>query len=698
MHFRTHITLILTATVLVPFLALSFVESQQIDKTIRQADADQQQETQLVQQMVQERLLQVIQMARLVRNTVDTGLSPYSEASLSQLLKETVTSFPVLKNLHIDDVKGESQAKVLAFYPLPESINVIGHDHSHRWHAHVPAEQARADIVFSPVIQSSVGVPQPLVTFVLRGKNHDFLLSGALALSTLFDDLALSLKSKDLTLFVVDQTGQQIYPSIPMTNGHHGNANEPPPERLHQGKTFFLTQTLLQDRHQALPSWRIIVAKPQQQRIAEREALMLRTFLYGLILIALTLAAAWWVSLPLKRALASLTQDLESDVFDNPATTITDGPVELITFQTSLRQVRRELREHNRHLSALVEERSLELASQEWLFFEVFNEMEDGVFLLSTNWDVVQANRSATRLFPPVTQSLFLKAAQEHFSVSQNATDKMIYTTCESSQERIFEARCFPFSSHRTSLRKGLCLLVRDITREEQLDRLKADLVGIVAHELKTPITTCQLQLEQAKASFHDPLAFQAMQEDLAHLNRLVKDWLAVAKIDSGSYAVYPEPTIMPPLLNKAIRLVRSKYDFAVTLDITEETECLWLDPQAFLELMVNLLTNACRYSKPHEKPTIKVQSTRQPDGVTIKIYDHGIGIAPQDRERIFERFYQVDHSTQRQVGGTGLGLVICRAIVQAHGGTIVATEEEGQTCFVITLPQPVNFSSEDSL
>ena len=181
-------------------------------------------------------------------------------------------------------------------------------------------------------------------------------------------------------------------------------------------------------------------------------------------------------------------------------------------------------------------------------------------------------------------------------------------------------------------------------------------------------------------------------------MNRLVKDWLAVAKIDSGSYAVHPEPTIVPPLLNKAIRIVRSKYDFAATLDITEDTECLWLDPQAFLELMVNLLTNACRYSKPHEKPTIKVQFSRQPDRVTIKIYDHGIGIAPQDRERIFERFYQVDHSTRRQVGGTGLGLVICRAIVQAHGGTIVATEEGGQTCFVITLAQPLDFASEDLL
>lgn len=109
---------------------------------------------------------------------------------------------------------------------------------------------------------------------------------------------------------------------------------------------------------------------------------------------------------------------------------------------------------------------------------------------------------------------------------------------------------------------------------------------------------------------------------------------------------------------------------------------------------VVNLVTNACRYVRPGERPNISFEVEVVQPWAVIRVKDHGIGFDPSLSERIFDRFYLVVSGRKRRTGGTGLGLVICRAICEAHGGSIKASCAEGETCFTIHLPLPRSIES----
>ena len=139
-------------------------------------------------------------------------------------------------------------------------------------------------------------------------------------------------------------------------------------------------------------------------------------------------------------------------------------------------------------------------------------------------------------------------------------------------------------------------------------------------------------------------------------------------------------------VLRKAARLAKSRYDFTLRTEVEEDAACLPGDPERLVQLFSNLFTNSARYARPDAAPEILVRAARVGDEVHIHVLDNGVGIRPEDRERIFDRFYQVERGNRRRSGGTGLGLVICRAVCEAHGGSITAlcrNDEPGADIFV---------------
>ena len=198
----------------------------------------------------------------------------------------------------------------------------------------------------------------------------------------------------------------------------------------------------------------------------------------------------------------------------------------------------------------------------------------------------------------------------------------------------------------------------------------------------------CRLQLDLLVKENGPQSAYAAMGEDLDHLGRIVDDWLSVARIDGGSYRVESRIVQTMPLVTRAVRLVRSRHEFRFDYDIAEEAECIRVDPSAFVELLVNLFTNACRHARPGEEPRIEFRA-RVDEMLVVDVCDSGTGFPEGEAEKLFDRFYQVEQGNKRRTGGTGLGLVICRAICRAHGGRIEALRLEGRTVFRITLPMP---------
>lgn len=226
----------------------------------------------------------------------------------------------------------------------------------------------------------------------------------------------------------------------------------------------------------------------------------------------------------------------------------------------------------------------------------------------------------------------------------------------------------------------------------EHAEHVRRQLLADVAHELRTPLATVESYVEALADGVLSPDAenWGAIRSETARLGRLVEDLQRVSRAEAHQLELHPALTDPGGLVNNSIRAARPAF---ATKNVTLETTipsvlpAIDIDSERIGEVLANLLTNALRHTPP--QGTVAVAVARQPDLVEITVADNGEGIAAEHLERIFERFYRVDPARARASGGTGIGLAIVRAIVEAHGGTVEASSEgpgRGAT-FTVRLP-----------
>ena len=696
MRFRSYIALALTATAIVPFFAWSVLQRGDVDRRILESDAEQSRAAHEAARLVEERLETLAQLARYAARSVGEAVraepkrsTPVASEKLDLLLRDIVVSFPTLDNLHVDRVETDG-ARVAAFYPPTASDGraLLGTDHSTRWHVAAKRRGLGGSVAFSPVLKSSQNrKAPPILTFAADVPGSpDLLLSGAVELDALLREIESTLSSRGLLLTVLTPERQIVWP--PSSATHVRTWPEVPDDRSLIGlgsARRFVTVAHLPD---SVSGWIIVVSKPESLRSAERRRIERRTALLASAVLLLTLVAGWAAGRPLRRAFRQLEEDLDAQGFGTDRTTIRHGPDELRRVQRVYREVRRALDARNAELSATAEQRARELEAEELLFRSVFDGIALPFLLLDADWTPHLRNRAATSLTDRVVERLVDKA-RAHWTTPEAADTTTVDVRNDDGRLETFALHVFPFSARRSTLAAGYALLVESVTDREALKRMKDDLLGIVAHELKTPVTACRLQVERLESTLGPHEGLRALDRDLDHLRHIVHDWLSVARIDGGTFSVYPSVVQLDPILRKARRLVRARYDFGFSVSIDEEAECIFADASALTDVFVNLFMNACRYAKPDEKPVVEVTARREKNDIVIDVCDRGIGIASEDLERIFDRFYQVSQGTRRRTGGTGLGLVICRAVCTAHGGTLEASCAGGVTRFTLRLPQP---------
>jgi signal transduction histidine kinase len=216
---------------------------------------------------------------------------------------------------------------------------------------------------------------------------------------------------------------------------------------------------------------------------------------------------------------------------------------------------------------------------------------------------------------------------------------------------------------------------------EDRARRLKDDFLSIVSHELRTPLTSIQgysqlleSRLRAAPERNAKELAHLAViRSQVARMRRLVDDLLDVSRIDRrGGVSIEPEPVDLAEELREvAARTRREHPEREVVLEIPE-TLPVEADRDRIAQVLANLVDNALKYS-PQGGP-ILLTAAGEADGVTVSLADEGIGIPTEQLDLVFQRFYQADDDAgRRRFTGLGLGLYICRAIVEAHGGSISA-------------------------
>lgn len=268
------------------------------------------------------------------------------------------------------------------------------------------------------------------------------------------------------------------------------------------------------------------------------------------------------------------------------------------------------------------------------------------------------------------------------------------FTHPKTRQRQWIEARYSPLHGDSETHNGGL-LIVRDVTQQRELERMKREFISIISHEIRTPLSSIRgaLGLVATGVLDDDPQTAKEMlgiaNNNIERLVRLVNDVLALNRLESGQVELKKQWCEAATLVQQAFSSVQNLAE-ANQVDLRSSTGTIqvWADPDWLVQVLVNLINNAIKFSPAGN--TVSVHVEPQPQQVLFRVTDQGRGIPSEKLETIFGQFQQVNMSDSRQKGGTGLGLSICRLIVQLHGGRIWAESEFGRgSQFYFTLPIP---------
>ena len=284
-------------------------------------------------------------------------------------------------------------------------------------------------------------------------------------------------------------------------------------------------------------------------------------------------------------------------------------------------------------------------------------------------------------------------ALEEHTAASRDAV--------RFSTGRIFSVSAEPMPS-------GAVLVLRDITRMEQVELTQREFVANVSHELRTPLTSVAGYVailldetpEQPASNARRREFLEAIAKNATRMERLTEDLLALARVEAEEDPLRLESLPAAEILSEAAEAVSGYVQEGVVLDMRAAPEIdVLADRQAVVQVLSNLIENAINYGRGPRGVHVVVAATMHGDGnsqdrdmLTFSVSDSGPGIAMEHRERIFERFYRADKTRSRETGGTGLGLSIAKHLVEAQGGRLWVESELGRgSRFCFTLPLTID-------
>ncbi len=249
----------------------------------------------------------------------------------------------------------------------------------------------------------------------------------------------------------------------------------------------------------------------------------------------------------------------------------------------------------------------------------------------------------------------------------------------------------------------GVVTVLRDITREVEADRSRSDFVSNVSHELRLPLTAikgyCDLLLRDAAESLdEEQLRFlQIVQSNANHLVALVNDLLDISRVESYRMELNIAPVQMEAIIRDIAARIKPQCDqkrLRLMVEIAPNVGTVLGDRNRLSQVVANLANHACRCTP--EGGCVTLALSRSDDGVRVDVSDTGGGIAPEDRARIFQRFYRTTGAPTRGAYGTGLELPVAKVLVEMHGGRLWVDSEPGRgSTFSLVLPLHVEAPSD---
>ena len=357
-------------------------------------------------------------------------------------------------------------------------------------------------------------------------------------------------------------------------------------------------------------------------------------------------------------------------------------------------------------------------------FHKLVEAMPLPMLVIDTELQITHCNTQAGRLFEATSPLVGQQLAQ---LLNDAAMTRLIQSSIQTGQgqcgefERVstggaWKVQVTPLEHRRMPSGRGrkaaatpakpeyqyFSVVIEDLSELRRLERMRRDFVANISHELRTPLASVSLLAETLEDVIEtDPEQAQVfvgkIETEVQYLNGLVAELLELARIESGHILMNIEPVEAELLVREVMaRMLPQAQRHRVSLHtaIEQGQTLVAADSKQIARVLVNLVHNAIKFTPSGGHITLGTR--REPDGGMQRFFvrDTGVGIAPEDLGRVFERFYKVSQSRARANfigpggGGSGLGLAIARHVIEAHGGRISATSEPGQgSTFFFTLP-----------
>jgi two-component system, OmpR family, phosphate regulon sensor histidine kinase PhoR len=248
----------------------------------------------------------------------------------------------------------------------------------------------------------------------------------------------------------------------------------------------------------------------------------------------------------------------------------------------------------------------------------------------------------------------------------------------------------------------GAVLALVFLRREAALSRLQLDFVSKVSHELRTPLTSIRMFVETLRYEHEQQkvdTCLDILQTETERLSQRIERLLDWGRMEAGRRVYYLQQADIASVVTEAIEQFRGAtvgQSRAIELELPAPLPGIWADRGALIDALLNLLTNAHKYSAPDTPITLRVFDERH--FIHVEVRDRGIGIARREHHRVFEKFYRSDDRLSRSIEGSGLGLSIVKHVVQAHRGKITLRSVVGEgSAFTISLPTSEPADSRES-
>ncbi|MCI8423119.1 MAG: cell wall metabolism sensor histidine kinase WalK [Lawsonibacter sp.] len=315
----------------------------------------------------------------------------------------------------------------------------------------------------------------------------------------------------------------------------------------------------------------------------------------------------------------------------------------------------------------------------------LFLTMTDGVVAFSRQGRVIHSNPAAARM---LCRPIGINTRYDELFGDLASLDQVLEASDHLEAERqvrdsFLQLLLAPFDRGREG--GGVLVVLHDVTTQRKSQDMQREFVANVSHELRTPLTNIRSYAETLAEGAGDvPPAMEkkflgVILNESDRMTHIVQDLLTLSRFDSGrddlKLARFSFQGALQDLYN-AVYMEAQRHNHTLTLRLEENLPHITADRERVLQVMMNIVSNSIKYTPDGGHIAITAGTT--PGRVWMVVDDDGIGIPPEDRPRIFERFYRVDKARSRQSGGTGLGLSIAREIVERHQGVLALQDKEG--------------------